>query len=226
MTKPMMNLLQTYKAKILNKNWEKDLEILNKENKKIIYQKALSWKGLLKLSIAIDIFIVLVYGFLSFNDYGMGIMPLMLLIGVFVALQPTVMIVLPLVIYNIVRVTYNKIIKRDIIRQNKQRQEDLKINLQTIQNGLKYNTIVPSAYQSELALEKMMEDVQQGIADNDKHAVERYIKQVEMEDHNRKIKELKYKEQKQQQKRGFIQNAVMNLLFYSLIKDLFSSNKK
>jgi len=220
MTQATMNIFQTYKALMLKKAWEQDLKALKNKTDKMIYKKALPIKNFIGLSIEITILFVLYLMIIAFKDMGtivLMMLPFTILLILYSVLYPVATILVPLALYNLIKIEWNKRRNRskaEIVRI-KQQTEAIQTNLSTIENGLKKYSIVPEHYQTEKQLQTMMGKIKSGEARDDRHAV--YMHTLEHEEAIRR----KRSQQQQMKQPRFKKNEKAKHIFTNLVLTAF-----
>src|SRR5699024_2956123 len=218
MTLATMNVFQTYKAFTLKKMWKEDLEELKKAREKIKYRFCLPWKNFVGLSIEIYLLLSVYLLTIGIREKGLSLFPLLILISLYLALQPLVFMVLPLSIYNVIKIQCNKL--RNANKMNlkiiNQEEEAIKTNLKTIQTALQNNSIVPVKYQTENDLQKIMSDIKDGKAKKEYHAISMHALKLSREEKIREGEKENHQESAIREGTGlFFKNIVLfSLLLY------------
>ena len=218
-----MDIFQTYKALILKKTWKKDLKEIQKKKEQITYKWCMPWKKFLGLSIELGLLFTLFFTIVGFKAMGLiSVMtfPFIIIMAIYFALHPLVFILLPLGLYNIIKIQINKrkVKNKSDLKQINQKQEMVKQNLQTIQKALKEHSVVPLEYQTENQLNRMMTNIKHGKANNDSHAI--YLHAIELDRKEREKtrqteQEFLIKSERQSRRRALLQNlTLLSFLFY------------
>lgn len=215
----IMDIFQTYKAFVLKSAWERDLELIRCSRHKIIYKFCLPWRSFLGLSMELAILIMLFLLYVGVKEFSVWSLPLIFVISLFIALEPLAYILVPLALYNVFKIHYNKWRNKNNgeFMALKQKEEAIKTNLRTIQNGLTNHSVVPSKFQTEDDLQQMMESLKSGKAVDDTHAVYLYSNYKEIKVEN-KTKRSNNKTLETIWKSFVISNSISFLIRKKLIK--------
>lgn len=187
MNQSTMNIFQTYKALVLKKSWEENLQFLRGNLKEIKYKRAWSMKQFARLSLIIlGLSLIIMYLILAFSrsdgihimDFFMAL-PLTIVALVFFAWIPLSILLFILASYSFVKVKMNVKYNTKYLSELDEKIKMTDSNIKILSNGLKNHSIVPVEYQVEEQLEWMMAQVKSGVVTSEQDAINLHAYRLE-----------------------------------------------